>query len=1046
MVRNFYLFFALCLLSRLCIGQEQITNFKGQKSTNSTAVNYQSEINGKLIFSTFTPETGTELWVSQGSKENTKLLKDVDPGSSSSSFSDFTKYNNLLYFRTSKQEIWKTDGTTAGTSKVLHSDSLMNIYAVSGKLLVTFSGDRMRYAPQILLGWLDNSGKIDFWEKDANAVNIFENKLYYSNFNKVDSVWSLKVYDTASDLIFEKAGGHISMLNVEKYKGYEYLSFQDTQNGKSLVVANGANRTEKATLHPWVQGFAPATLKDSTGTLFLLKDGYFENRSLKFQAWKVISGNNWEEIANIPASTMYYMDATTNEGPYFNNFSIQGNNLAYTSMYGIESLYSVFLNVFDIKTNKKRISKKLPALVTTRELQIRQKSVDLFHIGTPYVKCIYNIASDTTISIDKFPLSNTPVQVGNNKFEISDNLYNVTTSTKKPLLTSKDRFEENWLTYRDTLNNKILFWTYSQELKKNQLWSGDGSTTQQIFDYEGQTDSYWMSNSLKKLRGNFVFVASTENGIKVFKTDGTTEGTKELYTYKGTEPAFVRESYVNDNEVLLEIASGSKIFHLVTNLERTNELDISKFPYHSVVKTKSTFYVVENTNRSGWSFNVLYKIENGALKLINLNANGDAHFHQAFGDRLYYSIRNKAATAFNDIYSLDNSDNIKKVLTTTMDGFSYQGNYLLINSRQSDESLQRTTVVNAFTLKTLYNAGTDFAICPSDFDKSNLAIWNQDKVVTFTDGVIEEHKFNIVVEQVVSASEGFVIRGNSSTGAYYYYFKTKTRKLIPILTNTQYGLSDGYSKKNLIFNFSDGFNLKSAIWNVATEKLVSIEETLRISRELNGSFFTVYKNENYANPYVYTLENGTFTERYQLNGQYGDNVTLAGASNYFPTYAAKTGFEITRLDHDSLYHFAEIVKGPEGIAVQEIFEFKGGVYASGFTYSKGLQVWKMGAATDQEDEEEEETIEGHDLGLPDKITFNTDKIDINTFPNPATSELNVFIKNPGIVRMVDEKGLEIFKSYAEKQATIDIKTLNPGIYYIIYSNGLTLLSKKVVKL
>ena len=88
-----------------------------------TDLDFFVNVNGILIFTVNDNTNGTELWRSDGTDAGTYLLKDINPGNNDgirwSLRTDFVALNGILYFAaedpTNGNELWKTDGTTAGT-------------------------------------------------------------------------------------------------------------------------------------------------------------------------------------------------------------------------------------------------------------------------------------------------------------------------------------------------------------------------------------------------------------------------------------------------------------------------------------------------------------------------------------------------------------------------------------------------------------------------------------------------------------------------------------------------------------------------------------------------------------------------------------------------------------------------------------------------------------------------------------------------------------------------------------------------------------------
>jgi len=107
-------------------------------------------VGNKLFFTNTKRDQGTELWVSSGSRNTTKMVKDIHPGSGSSikPWSGTYATNTKLYFSATDgingKTLWESDGTEAGTKSILsvHPNNpkqvvvVLPLGLVNGKLLV----------------------------------------------------------------------------------------------------------------------------------------------------------------------------------------------------------------------------------------------------------------------------------------------------------------------------------------------------------------------------------------------------------------------------------------------------------------------------------------------------------------------------------------------------------------------------------------------------------------------------------------------------------------------------------------------------------------------------------------------------------------------------------------------------------------------------------------------------------------------------------------------------------------------------------------------
>lgn len=131
----------------------------------SSNICYLTNVNNTLFFAANDGINGMELWKSDGTETGTVLVKDINTGFSNSSIGYLTDVNGTLFFvandGTTGTELWKSDGTAAGT--VLVKDIRAGSMGSNPSDLVNANG--------ILFFSADNgSNGVELWKSDGTTT------------------------------------------------------------------------------------------------------------------------------------------------------------------------------------------------------------------------------------------------------------------------------------------------------------------------------------------------------------------------------------------------------------------------------------------------------------------------------------------------------------------------------------------------------------------------------------------------------------------------------------------------------------------------------------------------------------------------------------------------------------------------------------------------------------------------------------------------------------------------------------------------------------
>ncbi len=127
-------------------------------------------LGGKLFFANDDPTHGVELWQSDGTAAGTGLFLDLNPGAAGSFPQDPTVVANTLYFSATtsagSSELWSSDGTAAGTNMVASFDSQPTGSAIFDNIPDAFAvtGNTMVFAAD------DGTNAAELWKTDGTAA------------------------------------------------------------------------------------------------------------------------------------------------------------------------------------------------------------------------------------------------------------------------------------------------------------------------------------------------------------------------------------------------------------------------------------------------------------------------------------------------------------------------------------------------------------------------------------------------------------------------------------------------------------------------------------------------------------------------------------------------------------------------------------------------------------------------------------------------------------------------------------------------------------
>jgi ELWxxDGT repeat protein len=216
----------------------------GDRSGNPLHLTY---VNRFLFFSATDGTNGYELWKTDGTNAGTVMVKDINPGAGDSNPANLLNVNGVLYFTadngTDGIELWKSDGTEAGTVIVKNintgSNSSSPVYLTAINAVLYFAAN-------------DGINGIELWKSDGTATGT----VLVKNINA--------------------SGNSSSPAFLTNVNGTLYFAAEDGVNGVEVWKSNGtgAGTVLVKDIYAGPAGSNPNLFTNFNGiTLFAADDG-----------------------------------------------------------------------------------------------------------------------------------------------------------------------------------------------------------------------------------------------------------------------------------------------------------------------------------------------------------------------------------------------------------------------------------------------------------------------------------------------------------------------------------------------------------------------------------------------------------------------------------------------------------------------------------------------------------------------------------------------------------------------------------------------------
>ena len=212
-------------------------------------------LGNSLLFDVDRETTGRELWITHGERNDARLLKDINPegdafGTISAHRSAFVSDGEKAYFpaatKSHGMELWVTDGTAAGTQQVkdIRPGNNGSIYLEDAKRPMAVLNETVYFSAKDTLG-----GERELWRSDGTSAGTY--KLSPGNTERVEHITSAdsRIYFAAApgndDELWTSDGTAAGTVRVAEIRpGSRGAGLEDLVTYKDDVYFSADNGTD----------------------------------------------------------------------------------------------------------------------------------------------------------------------------------------------------------------------------------------------------------------------------------------------------------------------------------------------------------------------------------------------------------------------------------------------------------------------------------------------------------------------------------------------------------------------------------------------------------------------------------------------------------------------------------------------------------------------------------------------------------------------------------------------------------------------------------